>query len=436
MEDKKRLPVGVEDFVDVRKGNFYYVDKTKMIEQLLINWGSANLFTRPRRFGKSLNMSMLKAFFSIDTDKNLFDGLYISQNKKLCDEYMGKYPVISISLKRIEARNYDIAKSMTASVISDEAKRFQFLLDSENLSEIDKNDYKKLVQDEMSEQTLRIGLKDLSRLLRKHYKQKVIVLIDEYDVPLAKANEYGYYDQMIDLIRSIFGNLLKTNEDVLFSVLTGCLRIAKESIFTGLNTFSVYSITDVEFDEYFGFADDEVREMLVYYNQNQNYSIIKDWYDGYHFGNVDVYCPWDVINYVKTYITNPSAEPKNYWFNTSGNDVITHFIDGLGKDNQVTKYELEKLVNGETVSKNISHEITYKDLYSNINNIWSTLFMTGYLTQRGNASGNLYPLAIPNLEIRNSIISYMLTRISGDIYKGRKIKDEFSHILLNDGEKK
>ena len=432
MDGKKRLPVGIEDFVDIRKGNFYYVDKTKMIEQLLINWGSANLFTRPRRFGKSLNMSMLKAFFSIDTDKALFDGLYISGNKKLCDEYMGKFPVISISLKRIEARNYDITKAMTASVISDEAKRFQFLLDSDNLSEIDKNDYKKLVQDDMSEQTLRIGLKDLSRLLHKHYKQKVIVLIDEYDVPLAKANEYGYYDQMIDLIRSIFGNLLKTNEDVLFSVLTGCLRIAKESIFTGLNTLSVYSITDVDFDEYFGFTDDEVREMLAYYNQNQNYSTIKDWYDGYHFGNVDVYCPWDVINYVKSYITNPNAEPKNYWFNTSGNDVITHFIDGLGKDNQVTKYELEKLVNGETVFKNISHEITYKDLYSNINNIWGTLFMTGYLTQRGNASGNLYPLAIPNLEIRNAIVAQMLTGISENISLGNQRKNEYCHILLND----
>ncbi len=431
MDDKKRLPVGIEDFVEIRKGNFYYVDKTKMIEQLLTNWGSANLFTRPRRFGKSLNMSMLKAFFSIDTDKKLFDDLYISENKKLCEEYMGKYPVLSISLKRIEARNYDIARNMAVSVISDEAKRFQFLLESNNLSEIDKNDYKKLIQDEMSEQTLRMGLKDLSRLLHKHYNQKVIVLIDEYDVPLAKANEYGYYDQMIDLIRSIFGNLLKTNEAVLFSVLTGCLQIAKESIFTGLNTFSVYSITDVEFDEYFGFTDEEVKKILEYYNQNQNYSIIKEWYDGYRFGSVDVYCPWDVLNYVKTYNVNPSVEPKNYWSNTSGNDVITHFIDSLGKENQLTKYELEKLVNGETVYKNISHEITYKDLYSNINNIWSTLFMTGYLTQRGKADGSLYPLAIPNLEIRNIITEHILTKFSEKISKDGKMQNEFTHALLN-----
>ncbi len=436
MDDKKRLPVGIEDFVEIRKGNFYYVDKTKMIEQLLTNWGSANLFTRPRRFGKSLNMSMLKAFFSIDTDKKLFDDLYISENKKLCEEYMGKYPVLSISLKRIEARNYDIARNMAASVISDEAKRFQFLLESNNLSEIDKNDYKKLIQDEMSEQTLRMGLKDLSRLLHKHYNQKVIVLIDEYDVPLAKANEYGYYDQMIDLIRSIFGNLLKTNEAVLFSVLTGCLQIAKESIFTGLNTFSVYSIADVEFDEYFGFTDEEVKKILEYYNQNQNYSIIKEWYDGYRFGSVDVYCPWDVLNYVKTYNVNPSVEPKNYWSNTSGNDVITHFIDSLGKENQLTKYELEKLVNGETVYKNISHEITYKDLYSNINNIWSTLFMTGYLTQRGKADGSLYPLAIPNLEIRNIITEHILTKFSEKISKDGKMQDEFTHALLNGDENK
>lgn len=436
MDDKKRLPVGIEDFAEIRKGNFYYVDKTKMIEQLLTNWGSANLFTRPRRFGKSLNMSMLKAFFSIDTDKKLFDDLYISENKKLCEEYMGKYPVLSISLKRIEARNYDIARNMAASVISDEAKRFQFLLESNNLSEIDKNDYKKLLQDEMSEQTLRMGLKDLSRLLHKHYNQKVIVLIDEYDVPLAKANEYGYYDQMIDLIRSIFGNLLKTNEAVLFSVLTGCLQIAKESIFTGLNTFSVYSITDVEFDEYFGFTDEEVKKILEYYNQNQNYSIIKEWYDGYRFGSVDVYCPWDVLNYVKTYNVNPSVEPKNYWSNTSGNDVITHFIDSLGKENQLTKYELEKLVNGETVYKNISHEITYKDLYSNINNIWSTLFMTGYLTQRGKADSSLYPLAIPNLEIRNIITEHILTKFSEKISKDGKMQDEFTHALLNGDENK
>ncbi len=436
MDDKKRLPVGIEDFAEIRKGNFYYVDKTKMIEQLLTNWGSANLFTRPRRFGKSLNMSMLKAFFSIDTDKKLFDDLYISENKKLCEEYMGKYPVLSISLKRIEARNYDIARNMAASVISDEAKRFQFLLESNNLSEIDKNDYKKLIQDEMSEQTLRMGLKDLSRLLHKHYNQKVIVLIDEYDVPLAKANEYGYYDQMIDLIRSIFGNLLKTNESVLFSVLTGCLQIAKESIFTGLNTFSVYSITDVEFDEYFGFTDEEVKKILEYYNQNQNYSIIKEWYDGYRFGSVDVYCPWDVLNYVKTYNVNPSVEPKNYWSNTSGNDVITHFIDSLGKENQLTKYELEKLVNGETVYKNISHEITYKDLYSNINNIWSTLFMTGYLTQRGKADGSLYPLAIPNLEIRNIITEHILTKFSEKISKDGKMQNEFTHALLNGDENK
>ncbi len=401
MDEKKRLPVGIEDFSEIRKGNFYYVDKTKLIEQLLINWGSANLFTRPRRFGKSLNMSMLKAFFSIDTDKNLFDELYISQNKKLCDEYMGKYPVISISLKRIDARDYETARNMTVSMISEEAKKFQFLLDSEKLTEIDKNDYKKIIQDEMSEQKLRIGLKDLTRLLHKHYDQKVIVLIDEYDVPLAKANEYGYYDQMIDLIRSIFGNLLKTNEDVFFSCLTGCLRIAKESIFTGLNNFSVYSITDVEFDEYFGFTDDEVKDLLEYYDQNDNYPVIKDWYDGYRFGNVSVYCSWDVLNYVKTYNVNSSTEPKNYSSNTSGNEVILHFIDGLGKTNQVTKYELEKLAEGKSVLKNISNDITWEETCTNIDNFWSTLFLTGYLTKQNEVYRNYYSLIAPNLKTRN-----------------------------------
>lgn len=407
-QNYRKLPVGVENFEEIRKENFYYVDKTHLIEKLLQDRGKANLFTRPRRFGKSLNMSMLKSFFEIGSDPDIFDGLYIAHNHEICEEYMGKYPVISISLKGIDASNFSIARSMAVSVICEEAKRFQFLLDSAELTLIDKNDYMKLVQDDMSEQTLRTGLKELSRLLHKHYGKKVIVLIDEYDVPLAKANEFGFYDQIVDLIRSIFGNVLKTNDHMYFAVLTGCLRVAKESIFTGLNTFNVDSVIDVDYEEDFGFTDEEVKLLLEYYGQMEHYNIVKEWYDGYHFGNVDVYCPWDVINYVKSHISDPQMPPRNYWLHTSGNDIIKHFIDDMGKNGQITKTELEDLVNGKSVQKTISQEVTYKELYDSAENIWSTLFMTGYLTQRGKAEGNLYELVIPNNEIRSIIIERML----------------------------
>lgn len=425
----KRLPVGIENFEEIRKRGFYYVDKTRLIEKLLENWSEANLFTRPRRFGKSLNMSMLRNFFEIGGDKHIFDGLYIAENQKLCEEYMGQFPVISVSLKGIEALDYPVARSMAVAVLGEAAKRFQFLLDSPNLTAIDKNDYMKLVQDDMSDQTLRMGLKELSRLLYKHYGKKVIVLIDEYDVPLAKANEHGYYEPMVELIRGMFGNVLKTNEYLMFSVLTGCLRVAKESIFTGLNNFNVFSITDVDFDEYFGFTEPEVCALLEYYGQQDQYDTIQEWYDGYRFGNVDVYCPWDVINYCDRHRRDPQLEPQNYWMNTSGNDVIRHFITQAGEKNQLTQAQLERLISGASVQKEVRQELTYKDLYDSSENIWSTLFMTGYLTQRGKLSGDRYELVIPNHEIRNIMTEQILTLFKERVKEDGMMLQEFCDAL-------
>lgn len=380
MQSRKKLPVGIEDFAEIRTEEFYYVDKTKLIEQLLEKWAKVNLFTRPRRFGKSLNMSMLQHFFEIGTDPSLFEGLYIAQNHQLCKQYIGRYPVISVSLKGVNASNYEDACRMLTRVVNREARRLQFLSESEKLISEDKRLFQQLLADEMNIGTLTSSIQELSELLEKHYGEKVIILIDEYDVPLAKANEQGYYDDMVLLLRNLFENALKTNSSLKFAVLTGCLRVAKESIFTGLNNFNVYSITDVDFDENFGFTDDEVRQMLHYYGQDEHYETVKEWYDGYRFGNVDVYCPWDVINYCKAHISNTRLAPQNYWSNTSGNDVIRHFIDSSYTEKELTRIQLEQLVNGAVVQKEITQELTYKDLYDSPDNIWSALFMTGYLT--------------------------------------------------------
>ena len=397
--DIKKLPVGIESFEEIRTEGFYYVDKTAMIRDLLRKWGKVNLFTRPRRFGKSLNMSMLKCFFEIGCDKALFDGLQISKETSLCDEYMGKFPVVSVSLKGVEADNYETARNLAVKVINEEARRLQYLLESDRLSREDKELFSLLLKKDMDDETLCFSLRELSELLQKHYGQKVIILIDEYDVPLAKASNRGYYDAMVALIRNLFEQALKTNDNLYFAVLTGCLRVAKESIFTGLNNPKVLSITSVRFDEYFGFTDGEVREMLQYYDLMSAYDSIKSWYDGYRFGNVDVYCPWDVISYCDELTDDPTAEPKDYWSNTSSNDVVKHFIEKV--DDGLTKSELEALVAGETVIKEIHEELTYNQLYDSIGNIWSVLFTTGYLTQRGKSDGKRFKLAIPNIEIWN-----------------------------------
>ena len=405
MNSKVKLPIGIEDFGKIRTEGFYYVDKTGMIRELLNNWGEVNLFTRPRRFGKSLNMNMLKYFFEYGCDASLFDGLAIQKEQGLCDVYMGKYPVISISLKDVSSRTFDGAYSMLRSIIGNEAMRFPFLKESSQLTEEEKGLYEQLVTIDtsgkslflMSEDALTNSLFTLSKLLHKHYGQKAILLIDEYDVPLDKAQHSGYYDEMVGLIRNLFSRVLKSNSSLHLAVLTGCLRIARESIFTGLNNLRVLSIADVEYDEYFGFTDAEVRDMLHYYSLDEKYELTKTWYDGYRFGNTDVYCPWDVINYCAKLRADPDAAPRPFWVNTSGNDIIRTF---LRKTGPASRRELECLINGGTVRKKIRQELTYRDIYQDMDNLWSVLFTTGYLTQCGSNDGRTFQLVIPNLEIR------------------------------------
>ena len=436
MAGLKKLPIGIENFEKLRQEDFYYIDKTRLIEQLLTRWGEVNLFTRPRRFGKSLNMSMLQSFFEIGKDKTLFDGLRISDNQELCEKYQGKFPVVSVSLKGINGATYEEARRFLIKTINEEARRLSVLSDSTELDETDHELLTQLKKKEMTNDSLVYSIRELTELLEKHYGRKVIVLIDEYDVPLAKANENGYYDEMVLLIRNLFENALKTNNSLKFAVLTGCLRIAKESIFTGLNNFKVYSITDKSFDETFGFTDAEVRELLRYYGQEKYYETVKEWYDGYRFGNVDVYCPWDVINFCSDHLADPGLEPKNYWANTSGNSVISHFIDSVGKPQKLTRMELEQLVNGGIVQKEINFELTYKELYSSIDNLWSTLFMTGYLTQRGESSGNRYNLVIPNREIRNIITNHILKMFKENVKDDGKTVSDLCDALLNKNPEK
>ena len=407
MRNKKKLPVGIESFEKIIEQNFYYIDKTSMIAELLQSWGEVNLFTRPRRFGKTLNMSMLKCFFEIGCKRELFDGLQISQERELCREYMGQFPVISSSLKGIEGMKYQDAVAAVKNVLGMEAMRFSFLLDSERLTEEEKELYQGFTVVKngcftMADEMIPVSLKNLSMLLHKHYEKQVILLIDEYDVPLDKAFQYGYYDEMVSLIRSLFGNVLKTNPNLYFAVLTGCLRIAKESIFTGLNNFNVLSITNVQFDEFFGFTDREVRDLLEYFGLSEHYETIKEWYDGYQFGKKAVYCPWDVISYCKNLCADPEALPEDYWSNTSSNSIVRRFID---KSNKQTKDEIEQLIAGESIVKEIRQELTYNELDKSVGHLWSVLFTTGYLTQKGRLDSKRYRLAIPNREIRELFLT-------------------------------
>ena len=406
---KKKLPVGIENFREFFTEDFYYVDKTMFIKDLLQNWGKVNLFTRPRRFGKSLNISMLKYFFEIGSDTSCFDGLKIMQEKALCKEYMGKFPVISISLKSVDGLKYESALAALRTVIGNEAGRFRFLHESSELDKDDKNSYDQLILMEtkgnskyaMSDAALIDSLRTLSQLLEKHYGRKTILLIDEYDVPLDKAFQAGYYDEMVSLIRNLLGNALKTNDSLYFAVLTGCLRISKESIFTGLNNLKVHTISDVRYDEYFGFTNSDVDELLEFYGLSSYKDMIRDWYDGYHFGDTDVYCPWNVINYCDELLADPGAEPENYWANTSGNDLIRRL---LKKANQSTKSDVEQLINGETITKTIRQELTYREVEDSIDNIWSVLYSTGYLTCRRRVPGKRMELALPNREVRELFI--------------------------------
>ena len=433
-EEKKRLPVGLENFEQIIKDNYYYVDKTGLISELIRNGGMVNLFTRPRRFGKTLNMSMLEYFFSIEGDKSIFDGLEILKDQKLCDEYMGKYPVISVSLKGINAAAYEGAFDFAVQIMQRAAEAFQFLCDSECLSEHDKEAYKKLLDSNMSEAVFCSGLRRLSELLAKHYGTKVILLIDEYDVPLAKAFANGYYDQMVFLIRNLLEQALKTNSSLKLAVLTGCMRISKESIFTGLNNFTTFTIADVDFDEYFGFTDQEVRDLLTYYECADKYESIKEWYDGYRFGNVDVYCPWDVVSYLRSLRTNREAIPQNYWINTSSNAEVKEFI--RQSKNLTTKREIERLMAGESITKTIHPELTYKEMYESIENIWSVLFATGYLTQSGQVDARKFKLRIPNLEIRDIFKTQIMEYFTESVAKDGDMLGRFCKALKNGEEKK
>lgn len=422
MAEKLKLPVGIESFQEIREAGFYYIDKTRLIEQLLEQWGKVNLFTRPRRFGKTLNMSMLRYFFEIGTDKTLFDGLYISQNHKLCEEYLGKYPVVFLSLKNVDGLTFEKAVYRLKELIGVEAERFDFLSDSEKLTENEKSRYRALIKLQngrfsMDEEILISSIQTLAQLLTKHFGQKTILLIDEYDVPLDKAFQHGYYKEMVALIRGLFGQALKTNDFLQFAVLTGCLRVSKESIFTGLNNFKVLSITDVRFDEQFGFTEDEVKKFLEDYHLEEHLAEIKEWYDGYRFGEADIYCPWDVINHVDRLCMEPGAEPQSYWSNTSGNDLVKRFID---KADQTTKDEIEQLFEGKTVEKAIRLDLTYEEIDNSIDNLWSVLFTTGYLTLAEKPQRGVYKLKIPNEEIR-------------EVYE-HQIRELFQKTVLQDAD--
>uniref|UniRef100_N2A1F8 AAA-ATPase-like domain-containing protein n=1 Tax=Eubacterium plexicaudatum ASF492 TaxID=1235802 RepID=N2A1F8_9FIRM len=434
VKEKKRLPVGVENFEQIINDNYYYVDKTALISELLRSGGMVYLFTRPRRFGKTLNMSMLEYFFSIEGDQSVFDGVEISKDTKLCEEYMGKYPVISISLKGINAAAYEDAFDFAVQIMKEVAATMQFLPESKQLSEYDKSEYQKLLDGSMSEAVFCSGLKKLSILLEKHYGRKVILLIDEYDVPLAKAFENGYYDQMVFLIRSLLERALKTNNSLKFAVMTGCMRISKESIFTGLNNLKVLSITDERYNEYFGFTDTEVKNMLEYYGIEEYYEEVKRWYDGFQFGGAEVYCPWDVLNYCDKLKDHADSFPENYWINTSSNDAVRKFIQM--SDNLKTKREIEKLLAGEEITKEIHQELIYPEMYQSLENVWSLLFMTGYLTQRGRVDAKRYKLAIPNLEIRDIFETQIMEYFKESVAKDGETLSGFCDALKNGEEMK
>ena len=442
MANTLKLPVGIENFEEIRKLGFYYIDKTRLIEQLLRGWGKVTLFTRPRRFGKTLNMSMLKSFFEIGTDKTLFDGLYISGNKALCDEHMGKYPVIFLSFKGVEGLMYDEAFDAFVRVIGKEVSRVSFLADSDKLTLLEREQYKGLTIIEdgsfvFNKDKLISSLQLLSQLLYKHYGQKAVILIDEYDVPLDKAFQNGYYKEMVSLIRGLFGQALKTNEFLQFAVLTGCLRVSKESIFTGLNNFEINSIVDIDHDEQFGFTDDEVMKLLLDYDRSERYPDAKEWYDGYHFGNADIYCPWDVINFAKKLVSDPSARPSAFWINSSGNDMVKRFVD---KADQTTRDEIEKLVAGGFVEKQLRLDLTYDEIDNTIDNLWSVLFTTGYLTKIGevkvpDSESYAYKLVIPNKEVREVFILQIQEWFKAVVAKDDDTMKLLSRAILDKDEK-
>lgn len=431
--DRKKLPVGIEDFEEIRKEGFYYADKTGLIRDLLNSWGKVNLFTRPRRFGKTLSVSMLKNFFEFGADKTLFDGLAISRETELCERYMGKFPVVYISLKGVDGLGFEDAFSMLRQILRTEMFRLSFLADSKEILDAEKSAFKRFLDEKETREDVYGSLKMLSRLLYLHYGQKAILLIDEYDVPLDKAFQHGYYKEMVALIRSLFGQALKTNEYLYFAVLTGCLRISKESIFTGLNNFKVMSVADARFDEYFGFTDEDVRQLLAAYQMDGYFDEIKEWYDGYRFGAVDVYCPWDVINHVDRLCGEPGAKPQAYWINTSGNEMVKRFVEMADK---TTQNEIERLIAGEAIEKKIRMELTYEEIDKSIDNLWSVLYTTGYLTSAGETKDGAYRLVIPNREVREVFILQIQEWFKENFVQDEKPMHAFCQAFLDgDAEK-
>ena len=426
--ERKKLPVGIDSFEKLRREDFYYVDKTRLIIDLLKNWGEVNLFTRPRRFGKTLNMSMLKSFFEIGTDKTLFDGLAISEEKELCEAYMGKFPVVFVSLKDVDGLTYENAYGKLRDILRAEISRLSFLMQSEQIAEDDKYSFERFLREQDTLDDVQKSLKMLSSLLYQHYGQKVILLIDEYDVPLDKAFQHGYYKEMVALIRSLFSRALKTNDFLQFAVLTGCLRVSKESIFTGLNNFKVLSIADSRFDEHFGFTDAEVKQLLEDYGLSDHYDETKDWYDGYRFGHTDVYCPWDVINYVDLLRDDPQAEPQAFWINSSGNDLVKRFVD---KADKTTQDEIERLIAGEAIEKAVRLELTYGEIDNSIDNLWSVLFTTGYLTQAGRVERGVYKLIIPNREVREVFVFQIQEWFKNTVVRDEKPMQAFCQAFLD-----
>ena len=426
--ERKKLPVGIENFEEIRKEGFYYVDKTGLIRDLLNNWGKVNLFTRPRRFGKTLNMSMLKSFFEIGTDKTLFNGLAISKEKELCEAYMGKFPVVFVSLKGVDGLTFEDAYGMLRRILRAEISRLSFLMQSERIAEDDKYSFERFLREQDTPEDVQESLKMLSSLLYQHSGQKVVLLIDEYDVPLDKAFQHGYYKEMVALIRGLFGQALKTNDFLQFAVLTGCLRVSKESIFTGLNNFDVNSIIDVEHDEQFGFTEAEVQELLQYYDRETAAPVMKAWYDGYRFGNAEVYCPWDVINYAKKLLANPQAEPQAFWINSSGNDLVKRFVD---KADKTTQDEIERLIAGEAIEKAVRLELTYGEIDNSIDNLWSVLFTTGYLTQAGRVERGVYKLIIPNREVREVFVFQIQEWFKNTVVRDEKPMQAFCQAFLD-----
>ena len=428
--ERKKLPVGIDSFEKLRREAFYYVDKTGLIIDLLNNWGEVNLFTRPRRFGKTLNMSMLKSFFEIGADRTLFDGLAISRETALCEAYMGRFPVVFVSLKGVDVDGltFEDAYGMLRRILRSEVFRLSFLAESKKVLDKEKAAFERFLNEQDTMDDVQESLKMLSSLLYQHYGQKTILLIDEYDVPLDKAFQHSYYKEMVALIRSLFGQALKTNDYLQFAVLTGCLRVSKESIFTGLNNFKVLSITDSRFDEHFGFTDAEVKTLLDDYNLTAHYGETKEWYDGYRFGSVNVYCPWDVINHVDRLCGEPNAEPQAYWINTSGNDLVRHFVD---KADKTTQGEIERLIAGEAIEKAVRLELTYNEIDNSIDNLWSVLFTTGYLTQAGKVERSVYKLIIPNREVREVFILQIQEWFKETVVHDEKPMQAFCHAFLN-----